>query len=98
MKVVIATPFAASHVDPMLGAPMPVADEVVAFTRSAFRSGINSIIAAFPATPASADQDVLDPFSTFFELKIPTEGLSLFRVIKERLFVDHMPVKQESWP
>ena len=99
MKIVIATTPAPGHVNPMLGiARILVADghEVVAFTGSAFRDRINSIGAAFRPIPASADQDVVDPFSKYPELKTLPPGLELLRAIKERLFVDHMPVQYES--
>jgi MGT family glycosyltransferase len=99
MKIVIATTPAPGHVNPMLGiARILVADghEVVAFTGSAFRDRINSIGAAFRPIPASADQDVVDPFSKYPELKTLPPGLELLRVIKERLFVDHMPMQHES--
>lgn len=99
MKIIIATTPAPGHVNPMLGiARILVADghEVVAFTGSAFRDRINSIGAAFRPIPASADQDVVDPFSKYPELKTLPPGLELLRAIKERLFVDHMPVQYES--
>lgn len=99
MKIVIATTPAPGHVNPMLGiARILVADghEVVAFTGSAFRDRVTSIGAAFRPLPASADQDVVDPFSKYPEFKTLPPGLELLRVIKERLFVDHTPVQHEG--
>jgi hypothetical protein len=69
---------------------------VVAFTGSAFRDRINAIGVAFRPIPASADQDVVDPFSKYPELKTLPPGLELLRVIKERLFVDHIPAQHEG--
>ncbi|RZN17324.1 nucleotide disphospho-sugar-binding domain-containing protein [Bradyrhizobium sp. Leo121] len=99
MKIIIATTPAPGHVNPMLGiARILLADghEVVAFTGSAFRDRINSIGAAFRPIPASADQDVVDPFAKYPELKSLPPGLELLRVTKERLFVDHMLVQHEG--
>jgi UDP:flavonoid glycosyltransferase YjiC (YdhE family) len=99
MKIVIATTPAPGHVNPMLGiARILVADghDVVAFTGSAFRDRINAIGVAFRPIPASADQDVVDPFSKYPELKTLPPGLELLRVIKERLFVDHIPAQHEG--
>jgi hypothetical protein len=40
--------------------------------------------------------DVVDPFSKYPELKTLPPGLEMSRVVKERLFVDHMPVQHEG--
>jgi MGT family glycosyltransferase len=99
MKIVIATTPAPGHVNPMLGiARLLVAEghEVVAFTGSAFQDRIKAIGAAFRPIPASADQDVVDPFSKYPELKSLPPGLELLRVTKERLFVDHIPAQHEG--
>jgi MGT family glycosyltransferase len=99
MKIVIATTPAPGHVNPMLGiARILIGEghEVIAFTGSAFRDRLNGIGAAFRPIPASADQDVVDPFSRYPELKTLPPGLELLRAIKERLFVDHMPAQHEG--
>jgi UDP:flavonoid glycosyltransferase YjiC (YdhE family) len=99
MNIVIATTPAPGHVNPMLGiARILVAEghEVVAFTGRAFQDRIKEIGAAFRPIPASADQDVVDPFSKYPELKALPPGLELLRVIEERLFVDHIPAQHEG--
>jgi MGT family glycosyltransferase len=99
MKIVIATTPAPGHVHPMLGiARILVAEghEVVAFTGSAFQDRIKGIGAAFRPIPASADQDVVDPFSKYPELKTLPPGLELLRVTIERLFVDNIPAQHEG--
>jgi glycosyl transferase family 28 len=80
MKIVIATTPAPGHVNPMLGiARILVAEghEVIAFTGRAFQDRIKEIGAAFRPIPASADQDVVDPFSKYPELKTLPPGLEL---------------------
>ncbi|MFL5251458.1 MAG: nucleotide disphospho-sugar-binding domain-containing protein [Rhodopila sp.] len=99
MKIIIATTPAPGHINPMLGiARTLVAEghEVVAFTGRAFQDRIESIGAAFRPIPASADQDVVDPFSKYPELKTLPPGLELIRATKERLFVDHIPAQHEG--
>jgi UDP:flavonoid glycosyltransferase YjiC (YdhE family) len=48
--------------------------EVVAFTGSAFQDRVESIGVGFRPIPASADQDVVDPFSKSPELKETPPG------------------------
>jgi MGT family glycosyltransferase len=99
MKIVIATTPAPGHVNPMLGiARILIAEghDVVAFTGRAFQDRIEETGAAFRPIPASADQDLVDPFSKHPELKTLPPGLELLRVIKERLFVDHIPAQHEG--
>jgi UDP:flavonoid glycosyltransferase YjiC (YdhE family) len=96
MKIVIATTPAPGHVNPMLGiARILLAEghEVLAFTGRAFQERIEAIGATFRPIAASADQDVIDPFSKYPELKVLPPGLELLRVIIERLFVDHIPAQ-----
>lgn len=99
MRIVIAATPAPGHVNPMLGiARILVAEghEVVAFTGSAFRDRITGIGAEFRPIPASADQDLVDPFSKYPELKTLPPGLELVRITKERLFVDNIPAQHEG--
>jgi MGT family glycosyltransferase len=96
MKIVIATTPAPGHVNPMLGIARILIDDghdVVAFTGSAFKHRIESAGAAFLPIPRSADQDLVDPFSKYPELKTLPPGLDLLRAIIERLFVDNMPAQ-----
>jgi MGT family glycosyltransferase len=96
MKIVIATTPAPGHVNPMLGITRILMDEgheVVAFTGSAFKDRIERTGAAFRPLAPSADQDLVDPFSKYPELKTLPPGLELLRVIIERLFVDNMPAQ-----
>ena len=96
MKIVTATTPAPGHVNPMLGITRILIDgghEVVAFTGSAFKDRIERTGAAFRPLAPSADQDVVDPFSKYPELKTLPPGLELLRVIIERLFVDNMPAQ-----
>jgi MGT family glycosyltransferase len=99
MKIVIATTPAPGHVNPMLAIARILINEgheVVAFTGSAFKDRVESIGATFRPIPASADQDVVDPFSKYPELKETPPGLGLLRVIVERLFADHIPAQHEG--
>jgi MGT family glycosyltransferase len=99
MKIVIATTPAPGHVNPMLGiARILVAEghEVVAFTGRAFQDRIKDIGAGFRPIPASADQDLVDPFSKYPELKTLPPGLEWLRVALERLFVDNIPAQHEG--
>ena len=99
MKIVIATTPAPGHVNPMLAIARILINEgheVVAFTGSAFKDRVESIGAAFRPIPASADQDVVDPFSKYPELKETPPGLGLLRGIIERLFADHIPAQHEG--
>jgi MGT family glycosyltransferase len=99
MKIVFATTPAPGHVNPMLGiARILLAEghEVVAFTGSAFKDRIEGIGAEFRPIAASADQDLVDPFSKYPELKTTPPGLELLRLIIERLFVDHIPAQYEG--
>ncbi len=99
MKIVFATTPAPGHVNPMLGiARILLAEghEIVAFTGSAFKDRIEGIGAEFRPIAASADQDLVDPFSKYPELKTTPPGLELLRVIIERLFVDHIPAQYEG--
>ncbi|NLS08393.1 glycosyltransferase family 1 protein, partial [Rhizobium sp. P32RR-XVIII] len=98
MKIVIATTPAPGHVNPMLGIArilMAEGHEVMAVTGSAFHERVKSIGAMFRPIPASADQDVVDPFSKYPELKETPPGLELLRLIIERLFVDHIPAQHQ---
>jgi MGT family glycosyltransferase len=98
MKIVIATTPAPGHVNPMLGIArilMAEGHEVMAVTGSAFQERVKSIGAMFRPIPASADQDVVDPFSKYPELKETPPGLELLRLIIERLFVDHIPAQHQ---
>ncbi|MET3997595.1 UDP:flavonoid glycosyltransferase YjiC (YdhE family) [Bradyrhizobium sp. S3.9.2] len=99
MKIVIATTPAPGHVNPMLGiARLLLAEghEVFAFTGRAFEERIEAIGATFRPIPASADQDVVDPFSKYPEFKTLPPGLELLRIILERLFVDHIPTQHHG--
>jgi UDP:flavonoid glycosyltransferase YjiC (YdhE family) len=99
MKIVIATTPAPGHVNPMLGiARILLAEghEVTTFTGRAFQERIEAIGATFRPIAASADQDVVDPFSKYPELKALPPGLELLRVIIERLFVDHIPAQYQG--
>lgn len=99
MKIVIATTPAPGHVNPMLGlARILLAEghEVLAFTGRAFQERVEAIGATFRPIPASADQDVVDPFSKYPEFKTLPPGLELLRVILERLFVDHIPAQHRA--
>ncbi|WP_354219079.1 glycosyltransferase [Bradyrhizobium sp. JR7.2] len=99
MKIVIATTPAPGHVNPMLGiARVLLAEghEVFAFTGRAFEERIEAIGATFRPIPASADQDVVDPFSKYPEFKTLPPGLELLRIILERLFVDHIPTQHHG--
>jgi MGT family glycosyltransferase len=99
MKIVFATTPAPGHVNPMLGiARILLAEghEIVAFTGRAFKDRIEGIGAEFRPIAASADQDLVDPFSKYPELKTTPPGLELLRVIIERLFVDHVPAQYEG--
>src|SRR3954470_14787373 len=99
MKIVIATTPAPGHVNPMLGIARILIDEgheVVAFTGSAFKDRIERAGAAFRPIAPSADQDLVDPFSKYPELKTLPPGLKLLRAILERLFVDNMPAQHEG--
>jgi MGT family glycosyltransferase len=99
MKIVFATTPAPGHVNPMLGiARILLAEghEVVAFTGSAFKDRIEEIGAEFRPIAASADQDLVDPFSKYSELKTLPPGLELLRVVIERLFIDTIPAQHEG--
>ena len=99
MKIVIATTPAPGHVNPMLGiARILLAEghEVLAFTGHAFRERIEAMGATFRPIPASADQDIVDPFSKYPEFKTLPPGLDLLRIILERLFVDHIPAQHHG--
>jgi MGT family glycosyltransferase len=99
MKIVFATTPALGHVNPMLGiARILVAEghEVVAFTGSAFQDRIKDLGARFRPIPSSADQDLVDPFSKYPELKTLPPGLEWLRVAIERLFVDNIPAQHEG--
>jgi UDP:flavonoid glycosyltransferase YjiC (YdhE family) len=77
MKIVIATTPAPGHVNPMLGITRILMDEgheVVAFTGSAFKDRIERTGAAFRPLAPSADQDLVDPFSKYPELKTLPRG------------------------
>ncbi|WP_407158272.1 glycosyltransferase [Bradyrhizobium sp. STM 3557] len=99
MKIVIATTPAPGHVNPMLGiARILVAEghDVLAFTGRDFQKRVEAIGATFRPIPASADQDVVDPFSKYLEFKTLPPGLELLRVIIERLFVDNIPAQHHG--
>lgn len=99
MKIVIATTPAPGHVNPMLGIARILireGHEVIGFTGSAFRERVESVGATFRPILASADQDVVDPFAKYPELKTTPPGLELLRLIIERLFVDHIPAQYEG--
>ncbi|WP_407158300.1 glycosyltransferase [Bradyrhizobium sp. STM 3557] len=99
MKIVIAATPAPGHVNPMLGiARILLAEghDVLAFTGRAFQQRIEALGATFRPIPASADQDVVDPFSKYPEFKTLPPGLELLRVILERLFVDHIPAQHRG--
>jgi MGT family glycosyltransferase len=98
MKIVFATTPAPGHVNPMLGiARILLAEghEVVAFTGRAFKDRIEGIGAGFRPTAASADQDLVDPFSKHPELKT-LPRLDLLRVVIQRLFIDTIPAQHEG--
>jgi MGT family glycosyltransferase len=99
MKIVFATTPAPGHVNPMLGiARILLAEghEIVALTGSAFKDRVEAIGAEFRPIAASADQDLVDPFSKFPELKTLPPGLELLRVVIERLFIDTIPAQHEG--
>jgi MGT family glycosyltransferase len=99
MKIVIATTPAPGHVNPMLGIArilMDAGHEVVAFTGSAFKDRIERAGATFRPIPPSADQDLVDPFAKYPELKTLPPGLELLRVVIERLFIDTIPAQHAS--
>jgi MGT family glycosyltransferase len=99
MKIVIATTPAPGHVNPMLGIARILMDEgheVVAFTGSAFKDRIERAGAAFRPIAPSADQDLVDPFSKYPELKTLPSELELLRVVIERLFIDTIPAQHEG--
>jgi UDP:flavonoid glycosyltransferase YjiC (YdhE family) len=81
MKIVIATTPAPGHVNPMLGlARILLAEghQVLAFTGRAFQQRVEAIGATFRPIPASADQDVVDPFAKYPEFKTLPPGWSCF--------------------
>jgi MGT family glycosyltransferase len=99
MKIAFATTPAPGHVNPMLGIARILLAEghkVVAFTGSAFKDRIEGIGAEFRPIAASADQDLVDPFSKYPELKTLPPGLELLRVVIERLFIDTIPAQHEG--
>jgi UDP:flavonoid glycosyltransferase YjiC (YdhE family) len=99
MKIVIATTPAPGHVNPMLGIArilMAEGHEVVAFTGSAFKDRIERSGAGFRPIAPSADQDLVDPFSKYPELKTLPPGLELLRVVIQRLFIDTIPAQHEG--
>jgi MGT family glycosyltransferase len=99
MKIVIATTPAPGHVNPMLGIARILqaeGHEVVAFTGSAFKDRIESSGSGFRPIAPSADQDLVDPFSKYPELKTLPPGLELLRVVIERLFIDTIPAQHEG--
>lgn len=99
MKIAIATTPAPGHVNPMLGIARTLVEdghEVMALTGRAFRDRIEGIGAAFRPLAASADQDLVDPFSKYPELKTLPPGLELLRATIECLFVDHVPAQHEG--
>jgi MGT family glycosyltransferase len=98
MKIVFAIS-APGHVNPMLGiVRILVAEghEVVAFTGRSFKDRIEGIGAEFHPIAASADQDLVAPFSEYPDLKAMPPGLELMRVVIERLFIDTIPVQHEG--
>jgi MGT family glycosyltransferase len=98
-RIVFATTPAPGHVNPMLGiARILLAEghEVVAFTGSAFKDRIEEIGAQFRPIAASADQDLVDPFSKYPELKTLPPGLELLQVVIQRLFIDTIPAQHEG--
>jgi MGT family glycosyltransferase len=99
MNIIMATTPAPGHVNPMLGIVRILVAEghaVVAFTGSAFQERVTSVGAGFRAVPVSADQDLVDPFSKYPELKNTPPSLELLRLTIERLFVDHIPAQYEG--
>jgi MGT family glycosyltransferase len=99
MKILFATTPAPGHVNPMLGiARILVAEghEVVAFTGSAFQGRIEDVGVGYRPIPSSADQDLVDPFSKYPELKALPPGLEWLRIALERLFVDNIPAQYEG--
>jgi MGT family glycosyltransferase len=99
MKIVVATTPAPGHVNPMLGIArilMTEGHEVVAFTGSAFKDRIERSGAGFRPIAPSADQDLVDPFSKYPELKTLSPGLELLRVVIQRLFIDTIPAQHEG--
>jgi MGT family glycosyltransferase len=99
MNIIMATTPAPGHVNPMLGIVRILVAEghaVVAFTGSAFQERVTSLGAVFRAIPVSADQDLVDPFSKYPELKNTPPGLELLRLTIERLFVDHIPAQYQG--
>jgi UDP:flavonoid glycosyltransferase YjiC (YdhE family) len=98
MKIVFAIS-APGHVNPMFAiVRILVADghEVVAFTGRSFKDRIEGIGAEFHPIAASADQDLVAPFSEYPDLKAMPPGLELMRVVIERLFIDTIPVQHEG--
>jgi MGT family glycosyltransferase len=99
MKIVFATTPAPGHVNPMLGIArilLTEGHEIVAFTGRAFKDRIEGVGAGFRPIAASADQDLVDPFSKFPELKTLPPGLELLRVVIQRLFIDTIPAQHEG--
>jgi len=104
MKIVFAVTPAPGHVNPMLGIArilLTEGHEVVAFTGTAFKDRIEEIDAEFRPIAASADQDLVDPFSRYPELKTLPPWLELLRVVRscrriERLFIDTIPAQYEG--
>jgi MGT family glycosyltransferase len=98
MKIVFAIS-APGHVNPMLGIVrilLAEGHEVVAFTGRSFKDRIEGIGAEFREIAASADQDLVTPFSKYPDLKTVPPGLELLRVVIERLFIDTIPVQHEG--
>jgi UDP:flavonoid glycosyltransferase YjiC (YdhE family) len=96
---ILATTPAPGHVNPMLGiARILLAEghEVVAFTGRAFKDRIEGIGAEFRPIAASSDQDLVDPFSKYPELKTLPPRLELLRVVIERLFIDTISAHHEG--
>jgi UDP:flavonoid glycosyltransferase YjiC (YdhE family) len=90
MKVVFVTSPAPGRVNPMLGIVrilLAERHEVVAFTGSAFKSRVKEIGIEFRPIAASADRDLVGPFSKYPELKTTPPGL----VSSLRLCIDTIP-------
>jgi UDP:flavonoid glycosyltransferase YjiC (YdhE family) len=92
MKIVLATAPAPGHVNPMLGIArilLAEGNDVVALAGGAFKDRIEGIGAGFfHPIAASADQDLVDPFSKSPELKTLPPVLELLRVVIERSFIN----------
>ena len=99
MKILVASPPANGHVNPMLAITrilLAEGHEVAFYTGAAFRARIEGAGAKFYSLPPEADFDPNDVFARVPELKLIPPGPEWTRVALERIFVNTIPLQHEG--